>query len=90
MIPASKIKPLYDNLVVEIIQPVGATESGFIIPKESQIPTYKGIVKSVGHKVVDLKEGDVVLYKKFSGIDFEMKGIEYKFLQESEIILILN
>lgn len=90
MIPNSIVKPLYDNVVVEIEQPQSKTESGFIIPEESQVPTYRGTIKYIGHTVKNLKVGDVVLHKKFSGIDFEMANTMYKFLKETEIVVILN
>ena len=45
-----------------------------------------GRVISVGGRVTDIKAGDRVTYKWIDGRIFELEGVEYKSLQQDEIV----
>ena len=74
------IKPLADRVLV---LPAQAEEKvgGIIIPDTAKEKPLKGNVVAVGEGTKDepmiLKEGDEVLYGKYSGTELELEGVKY-------------
>lgn len=65
-------------------------ESGIILSTESSpAPSYgKVIVKNnnLEYKRDNIKVGDIVFFKKYSGVDLTLRAEEYTVLHESDII----
>ena len=83
---AMKIKPLYDRIMVKIDNPEEKTEGGIILPEGSQEKPQQGTVVSVGHgrlledgtvKPLDIKEGDVVLFNRYGGMELSLGDGNY-------------
>jgi len=75
------------------------TAGGIVLPDTAKEKSTRGEVVAVGSgkllpggKVVPLavKAGDKVIYSKYAGSDFKMEGKEYKIVQESEILAIIE
>lgn len=87
------IKPLADRVLVEPAVAETKTASGIFIPDTAKEKPQKGAVIAVGEGKKDepltVKEGDTVLYGKYSGTEITIDGKEYLIMRESDIFAIL-
>ncbi len=94
------LQPLDDRVIVE---PMEGQESksagGIIIPDTAKEKPRMGIVKAVGTdrelkdvvKLKDLvKEGDKILYGKYSGDEFEIENKKYLIVKREDILAIVK
>lgn len=87
------IKPLADRVLV---LPAQAEEKvgGIIIPDTAKEKPLKGNVIAVGEGTKDepmiLKEGDEVLYGKYSGTELELEGVKYLIMRQSDVLAVFN
>ena len=88
-----KIKPLADRVVVEPMEAEQKTMGGIIIPDTAKEKPQKGVVVAVGAGKKDepmtVKEGDKVLYGKYSGNELSIDGKDYLIMRESDIFAII-
>ncbi|MEX0968363.1 MAG: co-chaperone GroES [Bacteroidia bacterium] len=88
------IKPLADRVLVQPAAAEEKTASGIIIPDTAKEKPQKGKVVSVGPGKKDepttVKEGDQVLYGKYSGSEITIEGDDYLIMRESDILAVLN
>ena len=88
-----KIKPLSDRVVVESCNAETKTSSGIIIPDTAQEKPQEGIVVAVGSGKKDepmtVKNGDRILYGKYSGTEIKFNGKEYLIMKESDILAVI-
>jgi len=95
-----KIRPLHDRVVVRRKEEEQATAGGIILPGAAAEKPNQGVVVAVGNgRVLDngdtsplaVKEGDVVVFGKYSGSNtIEVDGEELLILNESEIYGVLE
>ena len=87
------IKPLADRVLV-LPAPAEEKIGGIIIPDTAKEKPLHGIVKAAGHGTKDeemiLKEGDEVLYGKYSGTEIELEGTKYLIMRQSDVVAILS
>ena len=92
-------KPLHDRVVIEPLDQEEKTSGGIIIPDTAKEKLMQGKVTAVGSgargddgKVValDVKEGDTVLYGKWSGTEVKLDGKTLLIMRESDIMGILQ
>ena len=87
------IKPLADRVLV---LPAQAEEKvgGIIIPDTAKEKPLKGNVVAVGEGTKDepmiLKEGDEVLYGKYSGTELELEGVKYLIMRQNDVLAVFN
>ncbi|MGB5189060.1 co-chaperone GroES [Robiginitalea sp.] len=88
-----KIKPLADRVLVKPMAAETKTASGIIIPDTAKEKPQKGQVVAVGPGTKDedmtVKEGDTVLYGKYSGTELKFDGADYLMMRESDILAII-
>ncbi len=88
-----KIQPLADRVLV---LPAKAEEKvgGIIIPDTAKEKPQRGKVIAVGEGTKDdkmvLKEGDEVLYGKYSGTEIENEGEKYLMMRQSDVLAVLK
>lgn len=92
----SELKPLYDNLLIEPEEQETTLPSGIVIPDTAtKEKPQKGTVIAAGPgkkdesgKVVPLevKAGDVVMFKKWGGTEVKIDGKEYLLVKEEDIL----
>lgn len=86
----AKIKPLADRVVVKPADAEEKTASGIIIPDTAKEKPQKGTVVAVGPGKKDepltVKEGDSVLYGKYSGTEINIDGEDLLIMRESDIL----
>ena len=87
------IKPLADRVLVEPAEAEQKTAGGIIIPDTAKEKPQKGVVVAVGPGKKDepmtVKVGDVVLYGKYAGTEFQLDGNTYLIMKESDIYAIM-
>jgi chaperonin GroES len=96
----TKIRPLYDRIVVKRIEEsADKTASGLFIPDSAKEKPQEGEVVAVGQgkrsddgklMPLDVKAGDRILFGKYSGSDIKIDGIEYMIMREDEILGVLE
>jgi len=87
------IKPLADRI---LILPASAEEKigGIIIPDTAKEKPLHGTVVAAGNGTKEeemiLKEGDEVLYGKYSGSELEHDGKKYLIMKQSDVLAVIN
>lgn len=88
-----KVKPLADRVLVEPAAAEQKTAGGIIIPDTAKEKPQRGTVVAVGTGKKDepltVKEGDMVLYGKYSGTEINIDGKDYLIMRESDILAII-
>ncbi len=94
-----KFKPLLDRVVIQRIEEENRTAGGIIIPDTAKEKPSQGIVVAVGPGGRDedgkpvamtLKEGDRVLFGKWSGTEIKIDGQELLIMRESDVLGVLE
>jgi chaperonin GroES len=94
-----KFRPLHDRVVVTRIDAQAKTAGGIIIPDTVKEKPTEGEVIAVGPGgrdesgkliPIDLKEGDKVLFGKWSGTEVKIDGVEYLIMKESDIMGVID
>ena len=92
------LKPLADRVLVKVEEEETKTLGGILLPDTAQKKSQKGVVVAVGsgkmteegkRLPLEVKEGDEVLFAKYSGTEIEDKGEKYLLLSERDILAIL-
>lgn len=90
----SKIQPLADRVLVKPAAAEEKTVGGIIIPDNAKEKPVRGEVIAVGQGTKDepmvLKEGDQILFGKWSGTDFELDGEKFLIMKQSDVYAILH
>lgn len=96
---ALNIKPLGDRLLVEPAEEKEVKKGGIIIPDTAKEKPQEGKVIAVGpgkpgddnkRVPLEVKEGDTVLFGKYSGSDVKIEDEEYVIMREDDILAILK
>ena len=94
-----KIRPLSDRLVVRRTQEEEKTKGGIIIPDSAKEKPLEGIVVAVGSGKtlkngksipLDVKEGDKVLFGKYSGTEVKVEGEELVLLNQDDVLAVFT
>ena len=94
-----KFKPLHDRVVVERLDSDEKTTGGIIIPDSAQEKPMQGKILAVGSgarddsgkiQPLDVKEGDTVLFGKWSGTEVKIDGKDLLIMKENDIMGIIN
>lgn len=93
-----KIKPLADRVIVKPMEAGEKKQGGIIIPDTAKEKPQEGKVVAIGpgkineagQKIdMEVKNGDKVLYGKYSGTEVTVDGDELLILRESDILAII-
>ena len=94
-----KFRPLHDRVVVRRLEAEEKTVGGIIIPDTAKEKPMEGEVIAVGPgardeagKLVplDVKEGDRILFGKWSGTEVKLDGEELVIMKETDIMGIIE
>jgi len=94
-----KLRPMGDRVVVQPTEREKMTASGLVLPDTSTEKPQEGKVLAVGpgrllesgeYAQMDIKEGDRVIYSKYSGTEFKQDGQELLVLSERDILAVLE
>ena len=87
------IKPLADRVLV---LPAQAEEKvgGIIIPDTAKEKPQHGTIVAAGNGTKDeemiLKEGDEILYGKYSGTELVVEGTKYLIMRQSDVLAVVE
>ncbi len=93
------IKPLGDRVLIEILEAEEKTKGGIVLPETAQEKPQQGKVVAVGPgKISDegknislqVKNGDIVLYGKYSGTELKLDERNLLMLKEEDILGIVS
>ena len=93
------LKPLGDRIVIELIEAEEITAFGIVLPDSAKEKPQEGKVVAVGTGRVldngtrvelDVKEGDKIIFSKYSGTEVKYEGNEFLILRESDILAIVG
>ncbi len=95
---AQKLTPLHDRVVIRRIQETETIRGGIIIPDTAKEKPQEGIVIAAGTGKFEkgqtvplaVKEGDRVLFGKYSGSEIKIDGEELLIMKEDEILGIIR
>jgi len=94
-----KFKPLHDRVVVERLDSDEKTAGGIIIPDSAQEKPMQGKILAIGSgardesgkiQPLDVKQGDTILFGKWSGTEVKIDGKDLLIMKESDIMGILT
>lgn len=92
-------KPLHDRVLVRRIESDDTTKGGLIIPDSAKEKPAEGVIVSVGAGArdedgdrisMDVKEGDRILFGKWSGTEVRVDGEDLLIMKESDILGIIE
>ena len=95
----AKFSPLHDRILVRRVEEADTTRGGIIIPDSAKDKPQEGEVISAGKgrsndegKVFPLvvKEGDRILFGKYSGTEIKIDGEDFIIMKEEEVLGILT
>jgi chaperonin GroES len=93
-----KVRPLNDRILIRRIEEKETVKGGIIIPDTAKEKPQEGVVEAVGNGKIlengtrlsmEVKEGDHILFGKYSGTEIKVDGQEYLILREDEVLGIL-
>jgi chaperonin GroES len=92
------IKPLFDRVVVKMVEAEETTKAGIILAGSAKEKPQVAEVVAVGPGgMVDgnevkmtVKVGDKVLTSKYSGTEVKLDGAEYTIVRQSDILAIVD
>jgi chaperonin GroES len=93
-----KIRPLHDRILPMRIEEKESVKSAIIVPDTAKEKPQEGVVVAVGNgkilengtkQMLEVKEGDHVLFGKYSGTDINVDGEEYLIVREDDVLGIL-
>ena len=94
-----KVRPLHDRILLKRIEEKESIKGGIIIPDTAKEKPQEGLVVAVGNGKIlengtkislEVKEGDRVLFGKYSGTEIKVDGDEYLIVREDDVLGILT
>ena len=94
-----KIRPLHDRVVIRRTEEERTSPGGIVIPDSATEKPIKGEVVAVGKgkllesgevRALDLKEGDKVLFGKYSGTEVKVEGEELLVMREDDVMAVIE
>lgn len=94
-----KLRPLQDRILVKRVEEEQTTKGGIIIPDTAKEKPAEGSVVAVGNGKVgddgkriplEVKEGDRILFGKYSGSEVKIEGEEYLIMREDDVLGIID
>jgi chaperonin GroES len=94
-----KIRPLNDRVMVLRVEEQEKTSGGIIIPDTAKEKPQQGKVIAVGPGKVDekgkrmgmdVKEGNRILFGKYSGNEIKIDGVEHLIMREEDILAVIE
>jgi len=94
-----KIRPLHDRILVKRIEEKEVSKGGIIIPDTAKEKPIEGKVVATGKgkllengemKALEVKEGDRILFGKYSGTEIKIEGEEFLMMREDDVLGVIE
>ena len=95
----AKLVPIGDHVVIKVEKATETVKSGIVLPESAKEKPQQGTVMAVGSGVMldngtriplEVKEGDKVVYSKYSGNEVKLDDEEYVVLSQHDILAIVK
>lgn len=99
MTTKTKIKPLFDNVLIKPLEAETKTPSGIVLPDTAKEKPQMGQVMAVGAGgitddgktiPVQVKVGQKVMYKKWGGNEIKVDGKDWLIVEQKDILAIVE
>src|SRR5438874_8461441 len=96
---AQKLTPLHDRILVRRVEEQESVRGGIIIPDSAKEKPQEGEVIAVGKgkiseegkvRPLDVKDGDRILFGKYSGTEIKIDGEDFIIMREEEVLGVLS
>lgn len=84
------IKPLGKRVVIKRVEAEEKTKSGIVLPGQAQEKPQFAEVVAVSDEVETVKTGDKVIFKKYSGSEIKMDGVEVIIMDVEDLLGIIE
>ncbi|MDP2321817.1 MAG: co-chaperone GroES [Vicinamibacterales bacterium] len=93
------LRPLHDRILVQRTEEEEQKVGGIIIPDSAKEKPQQGKVTAVGagkadkdgkRIALDVKEGDTILFGKYSGQEVRVDGEDYLIMREDEVLAVIE
>jgi chaperonin GroES len=93
------IRPLHDRVVIKRMEEERTSPGGIVIPDTATEKPVKGEVIAVGKgkimengeiRPLDLKQGDKVLFGKYSGTEVKVEGEDFLVMREDDVMAVIE
>ena len=93
------IRPLQDRVIVRRVKEEEKTKGGIIIPDSAKEKPIEGMVVAVGNgkvlddgsvRKLDIKEGDKILFGKYSGTEVKVDGEDLVVMREEDVMAVIE
>ena len=93
------VRPLHDRIIVQRLEEGEQKVGGIIIPDTAKEKPQQGKViaagagkqKDDGKRIpLDVKEGDTILFGKYSGQEIKLDGEDYLIMKEDEVLGVVD
>ena len=93
------LRPLHDRILVRRIEEEEQKVGGIIIPDSAKEKPQQGKVVAVGagkpdkdgkRIALDVKQGDTILFGKYSGQEVKVDGEDYLIMREDEVLAVVE
>ena len=93
------VQPLGEKVLLKQFEADEKTKGGIVVPDTAKEKPYKGKVLAIGQgrllengsrAAPQVKNGDIVLFGKYSGTNIKIEGQEYLLIDETDIFAILT
>ena len=97
--PMTKLRPLHDRVLIRRLEEQDDKHGSIIIPDTAKEKPQEGKVIAVGtgrmtedgkKLPLALKEGDRILFGKYSGSEVKLDGEEYIIMREADVLGVLS
>jgi chaperonin GroES len=94
-----KVRPLHDRLIIQRLDEGEQIVGGIIVPDSAKEKPQRGTVVASGQGKVrddgsrqppDVKDGETILFGKYSGQDIRIDGEDYLILREDEVLAVID
>jgi chaperonin GroES len=94
-----RLRPLQDRILVQRIEEETTTKGGIIIPDTAKEKPAEGKIVAVGNGkvgedgkriVLEVQEGDRILFGKYAGTEVKVEGEEYLIMREDDVLGIID
>lgn len=93
-----KLVPLTDRVVLKQLEAEETTKSGIILTAAAQEKPQEALVVAVGpggvvdgkEVVMQVKEGQKVIYSRYAGTEVKLEGEEYIIVKQNDILAVVE
>ncbi|EKB7895491.1 co-chaperone GroES [Campylobacter jejuni] len=83
-------QPLGKRVLVKRVEETKTTASGIIIPDNAKEKPLMGEVVAVSKEIIDIANGDKIVFAKYGGTEIKLDNNEYLVLNLDDILGILK